>query len=226
MKKLSRIPIFVAVVAMALLAWSCSDDNSVNNGSNPMDVNGGGTNDNPVFDYVEADSAFQYLNMVRANPSVFSSECNIDLSGVEHRPALVYNDILERVAREKALDMATRNYFGHQNPEQNGIDHLIVKYGYPLDSEDYLISEKSSNYESLQAKAASKSLLPQLTGIEAVRGLIWDGGGPRGGHREHLLGIGMRSTLDECGIGFVRCTRNNGEIVKNYTCVIIAKRKR
>ena len=210
MKKISTL---VSVVLLVLLA-SCGDDST----NTPLTPN---TEVN--LDTTEALLAFDYLNRVRENPPAFSVECNINLSGVAARPDLTYNIILERVAREKATDMAKRGYFSHQDPDGRGVDHKIVAYGYPLDAETYFIDQTTCNYESLQT-AGQTGGKETLTGVEAIRGLIWDGGGPTGGHREHLLGIGIRSTLDEIGIGFVRA--KEGAMFKNYTCVIIAKRKK
>lgn len=210
MKK-SLLPL--AAVFAVFLA-SCGDDNT----TSPLTPNS-----DIALDTTEARLAFEYLNRVRANPPAFSAECNFNLTGVAVRPALTYNTILERVAREKATDMATRGYFSHQDPDGKGVDHKIVGYGYPLDSENYLIDNSTCNYESLQSAGTSGGT-SSLTGVKAIQGLIWDGGLSDGGHREHLLGIGMRSTLDECGVGFVRA--KEGTMFKNYTCVIIAKRKR
>lgn len=203
----------IAIISVVLLS-GCGNSTSPTSGNTGI-----------ALDTIEAQAAFTYLNTIRITPSAFSTECNFDLSNVQARPILTYNKILEKVAREKALDMATRGYFAHQNPENKGIDHLIVQYGYSLDSENYLINESTSNYESLESAGTSKGTpgISFLTGRTSIQNLIWDGGVPNGGHREHLLGIGMRSTLDEIGIGFVRC--KNGELYKNYTCVIIAKKK-
>ena len=46
--------------------------------------------------------------------------------------ALACHPILERVARERALDMATRGYESHVNPEGLGPNALVRQAGYPL----------------------------------------------------------------------------------------------
>ena len=73
----------------------------------------------------EARKAFDYLNKIRKEPAKFSKEIGIDLSDVKARPALKWNDILAKVAEEKALDMANRDYFAHVTPEGLGINIQI-----------------------------------------------------------------------------------------------------
>src|SRR5262249_18449068 len=85
-----------------------------------------------VLDRDEARKALDYLNKVRKEPAKFSKEIGVDLSDVKARPALKWNDILAKVAEEKALDMANRDYFGHVTPEGLGINIQIHEAGYSL----------------------------------------------------------------------------------------------
>ena len=80
----------------------------------------------------EARKAFEYLNKVRKDPARFGKEIGVDLVDVNPRDALVWNDILARVAEEKALDMATRNYFGHVTPDGLGMNIKMHEAGYAL----------------------------------------------------------------------------------------------
>lgn len=48
------------------------------------------------------------------------------------RTSLTCHPILERVARERALDMATRGYESHVNPDGFGPNYLVRLAGYPL----------------------------------------------------------------------------------------------
>lgn len=50
------------------------------------------------------------------------------------RPTLRCHPILERVARERALDMAVRGYESHVNPDGYGPNYLVRLAGYPLAS--------------------------------------------------------------------------------------------
>ena len=162
----------------------------------------------------ELKAAFDYLNAVRANPSAFSEEIGVDLSGIEALPALVWNETLAKVAKEKANDMATRNYFGHVNPEGYGMNYFINKAGYTLDPS--WVDKVSNNFfESLSAGVeGGKAFIIQL---------INDGGASnaQAGHRRHLLGMDdfWKSCVD---IGIGRAYNEN-TTYGWYTCVIIAK---
>src|SRR4051794_22863463 len=83
-----------------------------------------------TLDRDEAKQAFQYLNRVRADPPTFGKEIGADLKDVEPQPKLAWNDALAKAAEEKALDMATRNYFGHVTPEGVGINRMMHEAGY------------------------------------------------------------------------------------------------
>lgn len=165
-----------------------------------------------MLDRNEARQAFEYLNMVRTNPKKYGREFKLNLSNVESKPALIWNDILAKVAEEKALDMAKRNYFSHVTPEGNGINILIHRAGYSLNKE-WIKNKKDNNFESIQSGAASA--------IDAINDLIIDEGVKSLGHRKHLLGIDeWNENLVDIGIGFVRSPNSK---YKTYTCVIIAK---
>jgi len=60
--------------------------------------------------------ALEYLNKVRANPSMFSKEIGVNLSQVPRRSLLQWNDTLALVAQKKAEEMAKRDYLSHVNP--------------------------------------------------------------------------------------------------------------
>src|SRR5947209_8585632 len=113
-------------------------------GGGPPFPGRGRFNDGPS----EEQLAVDYLNAVRAAPGNYSGEIKADLSGVKPQPALTPNDILKKVAQEKADDIARRGYKGHINPEGEGLDLKIQAAGYPLPTQ--FKYEKSSNtFESL-----------------------------------------------------------------------------
>src|SRR5262245_7937563 len=85
-----------------------------------------------TLDRDEARKAFDYLNKVRQQPAKFSKEIGVDLSEVKARAMLNWNDVLAKVAEEKAQDMANRDYFGHETPEGLGINIQIHEAGYRL----------------------------------------------------------------------------------------------
>jgi uncharacterized protein YkwD len=160
----------------------------------------------------EALKAYQYLNEVRQNPSAFSNEIGVDLSYVEALPKLVWSNELAQAAEKKALDMASRDYFDHVDPDGYGMNYWIVKAGYKLPDE-WVKKKSYNNFESLQAGLSS--------GVEAIKNLILDEGTNPPGHRNHLLGIlPFWSNCTDAGIGMARDPDSEYEY---YTCVLVAK---
>ncbi len=164
--------------------------------------------DGITVDHVEANSAFLYLNDIRQAPDDYSEEIGVDLSYVDPIHPLVWNDILGKVAEEKAIDMAKRNYFAHVDPDGNGINILIHEAGYTLPS-SWISDPGKNNFESLSAG--------RLDGVSAIQSLIRS----VQGHREHLLGIHpFWSNCYDIGIGFVYSEVSD---YPSYCVVIIAK---
>ncbi len=200
--------LLVLSVFFVVIINSCSDDSNV---TNPVD------NDGTTLYRDKAKRAFTYLNKIRANPDSYSQTLGVDLSDVEPRPALKWNNILVKVAENKARDMATRNYFSHTDPDGKGINIMIYEAGYDIPSGWYS-DPKSNFFESLAAGWGSVS-----TGEDFIDLLIIDDGVVNLGHRKHLLGIeGWNSSLVDCGIGYANNPNSNN---RNYVCVIIAKHK-
>jgi len=160
----------------------------------------------------EALKAYQYLNEVRHNPSEFSEEIGVDLNYVEALPALAWSNELTQAAEKKALDMATRNYFDHVDPNGYGMNYWIAKAGYKLPDE-WLKKKGYNNFESIQAGLT--------TGVEAIKNLILDEGTNPPGHRNHLLGImPFWANCTDVGIGMAY---NPDSEYRYYTCVLVAK---
>ena len=160
----------------------------------------------------EAQKAFEYLNSMRLDPSRYSEEVGADLSYVEKRDQLAWNEILADVAVQKAIDMADRKYFSHVDPDGNGINIMIREAGYEIP--DSWVEDATNNFfESLQAGTA--------TGIKVINDLVEDRGTDPPGHRNHLLGIDeFWSNCTDIGIGMIKMP---GSKYRYYTCVIIAK---
>ena len=93
----------------------------------------------------------------------------------QDRPEMICDPILAQVAYEKALDMGTRNYFGHTNPDGYGANYLVQQAGYDL-PDWYDQSPSGNNIESLAAG---------YTTAQAA----WDGWMNSPGHRTHILGL-------------------------------------
>lgn len=105
------------------------------------------------------------------------------------REFMVCNPILAEQARAKAVDMGTRNYFGHTNPEGVGANKLVRDAGYPLPGY-YGSDPDSNNIESLAAGYA--------TAEEA-----WAGWLSSVGHRVHVLGENdFYAQQVEIGVGY------------------------
>lgn len=58
--------------------------------------------------------------------------------------------VLARVARARALDMATRRYFSHVTPDGNGPNSQVVRAGYAL-PDFYSRKRKANNIEVISA---------------------------------------------------------------------------
>lgn len=165
-------------------------------------------------DRAQAQQAFEYLNKVRKEPGQFAKEIGVDLSDVKARPALTWNKILAKVAEEKALDMAQRDYFGHVTPDGLGINIQIHEAGYSLPKE--WVKEKDQNFfESISAG--------MNTGMEAIRNLILDKDLPTAAHRKQLLGItDFYAACTDIGIGFARNPKSK---YRTYMSIVIARKK-
>jgi len=160
----------------------------------------------------EALKAFEYLNEMRLSPESFSETVGVDLAYVEPRQKLQWNEILARVAEQKALDMAEREYFAHVDPDGNAINILIKEAGYEI-LDSWVEDIRNNFFESIQAGAS--------TGQEVINDLVLDEGIDPPGHRNHLLGIDpFWSNCPDAGIGMVR---KEGTEYEYYTCIIIAK---
>ncbi len=160
----------------------------------------------------EARAAYQFLNEVRQNPDAFSNETGVDLSYVEAKPELEWDKNLASAAEKKALDMATRNYFGHTDPDGYGMNYHIFHAGYKI-PKDWFEDVTSNYFESIQAG--------QPTGRKAIIDLIFDEGIDPPGHRNHLLGIDdFWSNCTDIGIGMAK---KEGSTYTYYMSVMVAK---
>lgn len=166
----------------------------------------------PGIDKEEAQKAFTLVNKIRKDPQAFTSTMPF-LKNVKAMPQLKWNDTLAEVAEAKALDMATRNYFAHVDPDGYGMNYFINKAGYKLVAK-WLTSKEMNYFESLGAGAPS--------GEVVIQNLIIDAGTPSSGHRKHLLGLDpWNASLMDIGIGYARPLANAPYM--SYVCILIAK---
>lgn len=166
----------------------------------------------PELDREEAQKAFVLLNKIRAAPAAFTEEMPF-LAEIDKKHLLRWNDTLAAVAEAKALDMATRQYMAHVDPEGFGMNHYINKAGYKLNAR-WLTKKEMNYFESLSAGAPD--------GETAIRNLIIDKNVPSLGHRKHLLGLDeWNASLYDIGIGYARPVENSR--FRSYVCVLIAR---
>lgn len=213
-----------AILSLSLLCTTSScdevidsifdeDDETEQTGNDSHQTNNNGDSDKSNL-APEVESAFNYLNSVRQNPSNYASKITHHLSNVNAIGKLTWNENLGKAAQMKAEDMAKRGYFGHVDPDGYGMNYYINSFGYNLSSD--WISDKSSNFfESIAAGYGS--------GKSTVEQLIEDGGADNSsaGHRRHLLGIDdFYAGCYDIGIGMAY---NPNSTYKYYWSFLIAK---
>ena len=99
------------------------------------------------------------------------------------------NPILAKVARARAKDMATRQYFDHVDPDGHGPNYLVLAAGYRL-PDWYDRSERANNIESIGGGFQdAASMWRAWLGSEY--------------HRIHVLGsISFYADQEEVGVGY------------------------
>ena len=166
----------------------------------------------PQIDKKEAQNAYVLLNKIRTDPSAFTGEMPF-LSDVAKKHPLVWNDTLAAVAEAKALDMATKKYVAHVDPEGYGMNYRINQAGYTLKAK-WLSTKEANYFESISAGSPN--------GETAIRSLVIDKNVPSLGHRKHLLGLDeWNAPMVDIGIGYARPVENSPYM--SYVCVLIAR---
>jgi len=154
-----------------------------------------------------------YLPIAIKDPSCSLSpeEEQIARFMIEHqdqqRPALTCHPILARVARERAQDMARRNYCDHVNPDGFGPNYLVRQAGYVLPSY-YGTEPDANNIESIACGYSTAESAWQC----------WMGSQS---HRTHLLGLNaFFAEQVEYGIGYAY---DPTSLYRHHWVVITAK---
>jgi hypothetical protein len=96
----------------------------------------------------------------------------------QRRTEMIYDNILNMVARAKALDMARRNFTGHVDPDGYGPDKSVQLAGYPLPGW-YAFDENPNDDNAIESNAAGQ------TSAAAVFN-AWMASPP---HKEHLMAV-------------------------------------
>lgn len=131
----------------------------------------------PSLDAITANSVeVEIANLARNHPQ-------------QQRAAMVYDPVLHLVARAKAIDLATRRYFAHTDPDGYGPNKAVQLAGYKLP--EWWGSAKDANYiESLSAGYASAQA-------------AFDGWMGSSGHRQHVLGeLAFYAEQTRYGVGY------------------------
>lgn len=125
----------------------------------------------------------------------------------QQRQAMVWHPILEEVARAHCVDMATRRYEGHTDPDGLGPNYRVRQAGYRL-PEWYADDLDSNNVESLQwgGDGDLDHAFPS-----------WLGSAP---HKTHILGLDSFYTAQtNYGVG---CAKVSGSRMIHYYAFISA----
>lgn len=200
------LALFLAATFFTTFTLACSDDDDDDNGTENS------TSQTNSQNSAEISAAFDYINKIRSNPASYSDKIGVDLSYVEARAALNWDENLAKAAQEKAEDMANNNYFSHVDQKGYGMNYKINAAGYALEESWY--SDISSNY--FENICAGKS-----TGVSMVEMLVLDEGTNPPGHRNSLLGIGdfYKNNVD-IGIGLAY---NANSTYKYYWSILVAR---
>ena len=118
----------------------------------------------------------------------------ISSSSVQQRVSITLDPILCLVARQRAADMAKRNYFSHTNPDGDGPNFLVRREGYVLPTY-YDASRSGNNIESLGMGTGGAGEIFSL----------WLGSAA---HRTHVLGeAAFYREQRSIGVGVFRSSR-------------------
>lgn len=105
------------------------------------------------------------------------------------RPTMACDPILSQVARERAMDMAQRAYFGHTNPDGHGPNYLVRQAGYGLPTW-YSNAQDGNNIESIAAGYTTADS-------------VWSAWLASSGHRTHVLAeSSFWQSQTQYGIGY------------------------
>lgn len=125
----------------------------------------------------------------------------------QQRSVLICHPLLAQVARQRAEDMAQRDYFDHTNPEGYGPNYLVQQAGYMLPSY-YSTALDANNIEAIAAGYSTAAATWQQ----------WMNSTP---HRTQLLGLNsFFAEQTEYGIGYAY---NPNSQYRYYWVIITAK---
>ncbi len=163
------------------------------------------------LDRAQGQKAFVLLNKIRKDPNAYSERYGVSLRNIPPRMPLVWDDSLAAIAEHKALSMAMGGYYGHVDPQGNGINYYINK----VDSipADWVLDKKASTLDALEGGAPS--------GEMAIKNIVTDQAKTNNEGRKVILCEGdFNSALTDVGIAYVHGTGSTK--YWSYTVVICA----
>lgn len=142
------------------------------------------------------------------NPEEAALARLFEVSPRQQRRTMRCDPILARVARAKAVDMATRRYFSHVTPDGDGPNRLVRRAGYEL-PRLYSTGKRANNVEAIAAGYE--------TAAEA-----WTSWVDSRRHRPQVLGLAaFHAAQSDYGVGFAQVP---GSRYRYYWVLITATR--
>ena len=165
--------------------------------------------------HAQSQDYFIFFPMVtKQDPCLLNSAeqefANIMMNDPNQQRAFMNCDpILTQVARERAIDMGTRDYFSHTNPDGYGPNYLVQQAGYILPS-FYNQTLTGNNIES-------------ICGGSSTAADAWELMMDSDGHRTHLLGLDpFYAAQTDYGIGYAYIP---GSTYGHYWVIITAAKR-
>lgn len=134
----------------------------------------------------------------------------------QQRSELVYQEVLNFVAREKAKDMAERAFFSHIDPDGYGPNFAVHQAGYAL---NFGSSARANSIESIGARHQNRLKAERAAEIVFESWL----GSP--GHRRHVLGeVDQFRNQEAYGVGYAFASEGPFGWSSHYFVFISANR--
>ncbi len=124
----------------------------------------------------------------------------------QKRPSMQLDPILARVARERAADLAARNYFAHTNPDGFAANALVRDAGYVL--------------PAWWGTGATDNFIESIAAGRSTAAETWADWMASTGHRTHILAIdSFYQNQTSYGVGYAYSA---GSTYKHYWVILTA----
>ncbi|MBL4845401.1 MAG: IPT/TIG domain-containing protein [Planctomycetes bacterium] len=145
----------------------------------------------------EEHELLELINRARRDPPAEGVRLGLDFSQIAARPPLTHDGLLGGAATAHTLDMATRAFYGHTNPNGVGPVGRVLDAGYALHSR-YGTNRASNTIENVGAASGNLLDTPQ----KVHDAFMIDAGVNPPKHRELILGIGNFKGRRQAGFGY------------------------